>query len=203
MQKIMFIDPLEKSVMRGDKTMTRRIITVPRRKVDGKDAYGFEVWKKQGIPFDVWITGENDETLCQLEPRFKVGEIVALAQRYRDIRDIIGDVHDGKSIKFMQGWWNKMFVKADLMPHQIKITDIGIDRLQDISDGDCLREGILARHDVIDTQMRDVIRYQYPDTPHLFKTPKEAFAHLIDKVSRKGTWASNPFVFVYSFKLIK
>lgn len=36
-----------------------------------------------------------------------------------------------------------------------------------------------------------------------FKTPKEAFASLIDKVSGKDTWKSNPYVFVYEFKLIE
>lgn len=35
-----------------------------------------------------------------------------------------------------------------------------------------------------------------------FDTPREAFAALIDKVSGKGTWESNPYVFVYEFELI-
>lgn len=32
---------------------------------------------------------------------------------------------------------------------------------------------------------------------------KKAFAALIDKIGGKGTWQSNPYVFVYDFKLIK
>lgn len=36
-----------------------------------------------------------------------------------------------------------------------------------------------------------------------FKSPIPAFAALIDRVSGKGTWDSNPYVFVYDFKLIK
>ena len=36
-----------------------------------------------------------------------------------------------------------------------------------------------------------------------FFTPRAAFASLIDKVSGKGTWEENPYVFVYSFQLIK
>ena len=35
-----------------------------------------------------------------------------------------------------------------------------------------------------------------------FNTPREAFAHLIDKVSGKGTWDKNPYVFVYDFELV-
>ena len=35
------------------------------------------------------------------------------------------------------------------------------------------------------------------------KTPREAYAVLIDLISGKGTWLSNPFVFVYDFELVK
>ena len=37
----------------------------------------------------------------------------------------------------------------------------------------------------------------------LSTTPREAYAALIDKISGKGTWASNPYVFVYEFELVK
>jgi hypothetical protein len=36
-----------------------------------------------------------------------------------------------------------------------------------------------------------------------YLTPRQAFAALIDKVSGKGTWESNPYVFVYEFELEK
>lgn len=35
-----------------------------------------------------------------------------------------------------------------------------------------------------------------------WSTPIEAFAVLIDKVSGKGTWDKNPWVFAYTFELI-
>lgn len=34
-------------------------------------------------------------------------------------------------------------------------------------------------------------------------TPQEAFAHLINKVSKKDVWSENPYVFVYDFELVK
>lgn len=39
-------------------------------------------------------------------------------------------------------------------------------------------------------------RFQYYDI-------KKTFSKLIDKVSGKGTWDSNPYVFVYDFELVK
>ena len=91
-----------------------------------------------------------------------------------------------------------MFVKADLMPHRIRITDIRAERLQEISEEDCFAEGVVQQHgEGANGEIYSYIRkasIQYP---------REAYAALIDKISGKGTWASNPYVFVYEFELIK
>lgn len=36
-----------------------------------------------------------------------------------------------------------------------------------------------------------------------FNKPREAFASLIDKVSGRGTWERNPFVWRIEFELVK
>lgn len=185
MKKIMFSDKfqLTKAVLDGKKTMTRRIVRSPK---------------------EVEINGHKYLQTEKL--RFNVGEIVAVAQRYKDIRDIIGDIQDGKSIKSMAGWNNKMFVAADLMPHQIRITNVRVERLQDISDEDCLREGIYNWKDAPDCPDRQkeskVELFGYDGRWDGFETPRQAFAALIDRISGKGTWESNPWVFVYEFELI-
>ena len=104
-------------------------------------------------------------------------------------------------LKLYPGWGNKMFVKADLMPHHIEITNIKIERLQDISDGDCLKEGIIHAY----TDNDGIKIYHTPHTKRGFLSTdiaQQAFAVLIDKVSGKCTWERNPFVFAYEFKLV-
>lgn len=93
-----------------------------------------------------------------------------------------------------------MFVRADLMPHKIRITNVRVERLQDISDEDCLREGIFW--DYGDYPYMATKMYKY-NAKEEYIHPKAAFAALIDKVSGKGAWASNPWVFVYEFELVK
>lgn len=79
-----------------------------------------------------------------------------------------------------------------------RLTDIEVERLQDISDDDCLKEGISFIDKIkayyFDRSDRDKGFYYY--------TAKHAFAALIDKVSGNGVWESNPFVFAYEFELI-
>lgn len=94
-----------------------------------------------------------------------------------------------------------MFVAAGMMIHRIRITDVRVERLQDISDECCLKEGVRK---VVN---ENGIYVQYyvgkGDNACSFENPREAFACLIDKVSGKGTWERNPYVFVYDFELVK
>ena len=93
------------------------------------------------------------------------------------------------------------------MPHRIRITDIKMERLQDISDEDCIKEGI--RTTSIEKRHKsdpDVLMYYVPNVKNrvkdFFETPQKAYASLIDRISGTGTWERNPYVFVYDFELI-
>ena len=92
-----------------------------------------------------------------------------------------------------------MFVRAEDMPHHIRITKIRIERLQDIKSEDCLNEGLWR---VGDVGLEGTTYWYHGLTNSSFRTPQEAYASLIDRISGKGTWASNPYVFVYDFELI-
>ena len=139
--------------------------------------------------------------------RYKVGEIVAVAQRYEDVEELSYLLRDPFSETYFEevnigdepGYRNKMFVKAELMPHQIRITGIKCERLQDIQDADCLKEGVRYIPKINKFYFEDVHR----EEGFYFDNHREAFAALIDKVSGRGTWASNPWVVVYEFELVK
>lgn len=205
MQKIMFNDQYEltKAVLEGRKTQTRRICKYSRP----NESYDivFPIFE----PKDYDNKGNNTSALNYAfgwrndegmftgwnKPHYKVGEIVAIAQRYADINI--------EPFPFCEaGWRNKMRVKADLMPHQIKITNVRIQHLQDISEDDCLAEGVYkGQCGSIDTHLMDAYYYRGDIQPYC--TPRIAYANLIDKISGKGTWESNPLVFVYEFELVK
>ena len=98
------------------------------------------------------------------------------------------------------------------MPHVIEITDIKAERLQDISDEDCLLEGIFYykqpplhhEYDRYAPWPPYVKPYKYDcDNLKYFCTPRAAFHCLINRLSGCGTWERNEWQFVYTFKLIK
>lgn len=217
MKKIMFNDKfgLTQAVLEGRKTMTRRICKYDRSDetydivfpvFDPKDyddngniispLYGAFGWKNKEGNFTGWNI-----------PKYKVGEVVAIAQNYRDSGyspDSLDrhpkDLSVRGLMKDSAGWNNKMFVKSYACKHHIKITNVKIERLQDISDEDCLKEGIIkGKCGSESTHFMDA--YYVPKEKQPYCTPRNAFACLIDKVSGKGTWESNPFVFAYEFVL--
>jgi hypothetical protein len=208
MKKIMFNDRygLTQAVLEGRKTQTRRI------------AYTAGRWRDIMVRQD--LEGVNKGKACLFgdgillaKSAYKFGETIAIAQKYEDLRkDNEFYRLCGKNgmplecIKYEKGCSNKMFVRGDLMPHHIRITNIRVERLQDISEEDCMAEGIRRFG-------KEYVRFKkeycytcqnYAVTDfYSFSTPREAYAALIDKISGKGTWESNPWVFVYDFELVK
>lgn len=198
MQKIMFNDRygLTQAVIEGRKTMTRRLIP---------DEFFGLTWDTRGNTL-VYENEYGDFIDVRLSKytRYKVGEIVSVAQNYSSFYNILDNT---RPIPEGAGWDNKMFVRADLMPHRIRITGIRCERLQDISDEDCLLEGVME-HPYIGYVVDGILYkghkdYEYNEPMIIFQTPRDAFAMLIDKVSGRGTWASNPWVVVYEFELVK
>ncbi len=191
MKKILFNDrfSLTKAVLEGRKTMTRRPIS--ERVFKKASAYRREY-------FNDTLDAISAEGALLEFSRLKVGEVVAVAQSLLDMG------YDPRDTKHKSGaiwgldhtpaWTNKMFVSASECIHQIRITNVRVERLQDISDEDCLKEGITKP--TFDTFTFDGWKY-------FAYNPREAFAALIDKVSGKGTFESNPWVFVYEFELVK
>lgn len=196
MKKIMFNDKygLTQAVLEGRKTQTRRIITYPKT-FKGKDVRGLWVyrWKVDGAIMEICMYDEDEIPIDegQILPKYKVGEIVAIAQSYNSFYN---DECNPNLFPNGAGWTNKMYVKPELMPHRVRITAVRVERLRDISDVDCMAEGI---------NYYEQEGFSWCSTGKLFDTPREAYAALIDKVSGKGTWERNPYVFVYDFELVK
>lgn len=219
MKKIMFNDEygLTDAVLKGRKTMTRRII---RNLSNFDPRQDWVVWgNNEKGKANIAIFHNETYKYC-IYPQYQPGEVVAVAQSYKDLKLSYIPHIDEPDFKTctkhapqwgnprgMKGWNNKMFVRPDLMPHQIQITNIKVERLQDISEEDCLKEGIQEYFPYIDRDPNDKVRtfryFKDGKIRHCISPASKCFAYLIDDVSGKGTWERNPYVFAYSFELVK
>lgn len=195
MKKIMFNNTygLTQAVKKGIKTMTRRVLTLS--KAD-------EEYLDQAFDWDL-----RESIILDRYAQYEVGEIVAVAEAYKDVFpnadfEMVGD----EFITESEGWNNKMFVRADLMPTKIRFTDRRIERLRSISSEDCLKEGLMI----------DPILgwYYWPNLylhrktkstagPTLFEHPQFAYYNLCKKLRMVLDYSANPWVIAYTFGLVK
>lgn len=203
MKKIMFSDKycLTQAVLDGTKTMTRR--SFARFEPDAR--MFDEICNIEGGFDDKgrWIFtlyNENGDIIGDMIPRYQIGEVVAIAQSYYTI----GKPQYDKFGNDVPGNSNKMFTRAELLPRHIQFTDVKAEHLHDISDEDCLCEGIRYYHSSDKRWANDSgYGYHIPKNGlHLFDTPYKAFANLFERINGKGTWDSNPWVVAYKFELV-
>ena len=195
MQKIMFNEQfgLQQATFDETKTMTRR--TVPDKTLE--KWYDIEENYQMAAPMDVPCYLEPMEDFLIRHAPYKVGEVVAIAQRYSQIISAITPrfaPHAKDWMRSEKGWNNKMFVKAEYMPRHIKMTGIKVEGLAGISDEDCLREGIIDTGSGYTCYGQGVLP--------LFRTPYAAYKELIDRLNRRGFFESNPLVYAYTYELV-
>lgn len=211
MKKIMFNERygLEQAVIAGTKTMTRRRIHFPG--IDDEDV------SKPVMGIDekgrVYFTFDARTEDIDIYPKYQIGEQVAIAQPYKndDVLNYNAYNEDGtarenglqrhKEMLGSNGYRNKMFVKAEYMPHRIRITNIKAEHLQDISEDDCLKEGV-TRGKFNDFPKPMYFPYTGCHDTEVTYTPQYAFRALINRVSGPHTWDDNPWVIAYTFEVV-
>lgn len=207
---------LTDAVLKRLKLMTRRICKeyATKQPILSRDVESFRFYPDENIVEFLMKDGTTKVSV----PPYKNNEVVAVAQSYKDLKLSYIPHIDEPDFKTctkhapqwgnprgMKGWNNKMFVRADLMPHQIQITDFNIERLQDISEEDCLKEGVTfdSTYWIMGYKVENLWN-KYDRQSH-FRSARAAYAALINRpgVGHKGLWEENPYNFAYTFKLIK
>ena len=213
MKKILFNSRygLETAVIERRKTMTRRIVSYPKT-FRGVSDVELEFRKRPGADFhfDCVVTDGDGRELGQLPLPYELGEVVAVGQTYERAGwkpDTLLEAHFVKNgvrqvgdipISQLPGWRNKMFTYPTMMPWQVQMTDLWFEHLQDISDEDCLREGVVRW---LDGYIVSGLMERSGRNNRVFDTPRAAFAALIDRINGRGTWQDDPWVVAYTMDL--
>lgn len=82
------------------------------------------------------------------------------------------------------------------------VTDVRVERLQDISKADALAEGIAPHPSGLGYWVPG-IEHPDPNFPWLSRTtPREMYAALWDTINGSGAWGENPWVVAYTFRVV-
>jgi hypothetical protein len=187
---ILFSGEMVRAILDGRKTQTRRLVT-PQPRVTGEDAKalpaawaaGFvDVACPYGVPGDrLWVK----ETFIRQEAEYEVMvsstvPIVPAFTTYRADADPHGQQKGA-------GWKSGRFMPRHLSRLTIEVTDVRVERLQDISEEDATAEGVTPDADCIKNRCA---------RPH-----RDRFLDLWDELNAKrAPWRSNPWVWVVSFR---
>lgn len=241
MRGLLAIERMYHQIIAGNKTQTRRSGGLDRINGCKEVRKNGKVIKEAIITHpDNWeITGYTGEMggdlsevdFCDymdtqrniyIQPRYKVGEVLYLKEPYQI--NVKGEVmykfnHRYHSACEHGRWWkNKLFMPASAARAFIRITGIKCERLLDISDEDCLAEGIETGYSgnhpfgYINYLMHEGYGYDYIDN-----TPKESFISLFklaNKLAKVGSVpphgslptppdVENIWVWAYTFQYLK
>jgi hypothetical protein len=196
---IIFTAESVRAILEGRKTQTRRVAKLADnvRVIEGKPKgfapgmpNGFDIRYPYGIVGDrLWVR----ETFClgfDTKRRWSASDII-----YAATADSVSKPHDvpWKSPMFMARIWSRI---------TLEITDVRVQRVQEISKEDAIAEGI----SVFPLQSADDPSAWYQSAPGVNqqRSARASYAALWDSINAKRgfSWQSNCWVWVLSFKRV-
>lgn len=197
----------------GIKTMTRRdhnLKTINKLKLP--DAY--KIIQIDSDDRKMKFSIANECIAYPVKPRYEIGQKLYLKEPVYFKDEIILYIYppdqindDEIPILKQEGYKyrNKLHLPEAWARYFIEITSVGLERLQDITDEDCFKEGIQK---ITDHAYGVILSDAWDETGTAIcvaETPNTAYLKLFRKVSGKRDESyinSNPFVFKYEYKLV-
>jgi hypothetical protein len=195
---ILFSTPMVQAILEGRKTMTRRV-------VNEKTPLGN--WEetvkhcRYGKPEDVlWVR----ETW---KPKYVKGGLDGFRLQYPQVYPWFYSA-DGESENGYGSWKPSIHMPKEACRIFLKVTDVRVERLHDISEEDALSEGVKRDEILHHIRYKDYYsdakgyghpEYDFPTVP----TATESFISLWMKINGEESWGVNPWVWVVSFERIE
>jgi len=211
---ILFSTPMVQAVLDGRKTMTRQVINkligfgrITEFSKTDTPGYDFCFRDKQMLCHDV-----REKRVLECCPYGKPGDRLWVKETFRPIYPQDPTYNNGKPIDidyratYKEGYrlgdhlgWNK-WKSPRFMPRStsrilLEVTDVRIQRLQDISEADAKAEGAPVADIVSGRALLDQTSNQ--------GSYRWGFRLLRDSINGPCAWDANPFVWVISFKRIE
>lgn len=210
---ILFSTPMIQAILEGKKTQTRRVVKLPRFHL-------FRIEKQiKMLTIKDWILYDgNNENIGTIKENYKVGDVLWARETWRHSDDLNNPFdykadfeleYNQEHMDFIKGSWKpSIHMYKDACRIFLKVKSVKIERLNDISEEDAKKEGV-----VFENLWQQFDCYLCPTIKHkgtgllcndgFFNTAKESFSTLWESIFGHGTWEFNPYVFVYEYERIE
>lgn len=209
MKGILFHDLMFTRVAGGHKNMTRRLVGEEIN--DNPEEWRaplFPVVSKGG-KYVFYFTNKKTGVIEEMHPRYHPGEIVFLKESIRVGTDVPSLPSHGEGQKAVyrndadekergrHRWSNRLFASERTARYFIKIIKVGVERIQSISEEDCVREGV-----EFNTEKQLYRNYLRKDAV-VFDSPSayDSFYSLWVLLQGEKNWMRNEWAWKYEFCL--
>lgn len=93
-------------------------------------------------------------------------------------------------------WKSSIFMPRWASRIELVVTEVRVERLQDISEGDAIAEGVICTY-------RTAELVDKGDGPRFVRRPTAEYEALWDSIYGPGSWDANPYVWVISFEVAR
>ncbi|MDX0318732.1 hypothetical protein GOC38_13865 [Sinorhizobium meliloti] len=211
---ILFSAPMIRALLAGRKTQTRRLckdqpppgVTIIRKTIRpfGKEPYhAFERRTKFGnFGGEVPVKISRGDRLWVKETHARVGDNGDDHMACPDLTRLVYYRADDVPPELSR-WRPSIFMRRQDSRLTLIVTDVRVERLQDISEEDAIAEGIERHHSGWMPYSTAFYEADGVTPANYHLDPRESYRSLWNKINGFGAWEANPWIACYSFRIIK
>ena len=196
---ILFSTPMVQAILDGRKTQTRRVCK-------------HQFWSHSEL-----VDVNTNKIFQKVDrnvscPYGKVGDVLWVREKFRALVDCesgkfhsfsyYADMPEAFHKQFPHKWKPSIHMPKAACRLFLEITNVRVERLQDIGRQDALSEGIQDLVELEDTP-QELQYYQFKFGGERFPSAVKAFAGLWSSINGADSWNANPWVWVIEFKRIE
>lgn len=211
---ILFSGPMVRALLDGRKTQTRRVLA------DSHVCDDISSESAEDLELRGWVGFSNGEALGAARVRFAVGDRLWVRETWTarmthgwtiaNARSRMFDeeiLYAADAVDGIDGWWPSIHMPREFSRLTLTVSDVRVQRLQDISEDDAIAEGIEKDHAVGMPGVwgwHDYLRGDDIAKRH-FGCPRESYRTLWDSLNAKRGfgWNVNPWIVALTFDVAR
>ncbi len=196
MKPILFSTAMVQAILNGKKIMTRRVIKL--KDFEFIESFSHLTFKTANFKRKKEYSHPYQELLL----KYSIGDILYVRETFTPFG--MGYLYKADTLPLFQDldikWEPSLFMPKVAARLFLEVTNIRVERLQDITEEDAIAEGI----EKINSYLLNKYRYKdYLIKGEEWRDPIKSFMTLWQSINGKESWVENPFVFVYEFKRVE